>query len=117
MPFMIVLAILFWLSRLDSGDRLQVKAGRIQPSSHLAPKENCALNFQEVWEMVPFAAYYKNTFLISFGLLGVQLITVTLAAYAFGRLQFKGRDTLFILFLTHYDRPAELDYPQLPNHQ
>lgn len=57
-------------------------------------------NFQEVWEMVPFAAYYKNTFLISFGLLGVQLITVTLAAYAFGRLQFKGRDTLFILFLT-----------------
>ena len=64
------------------------------------PRKIVLSNFQEVWEMVPFAAYYKNTFLISFGLLGVQLITVTLAAYAFGRLQFKGRDTLFILFLT-----------------
>jgi sn-glycerol 3-phosphate transport system permease protein len=64
------------------------------------PRKIVFSNFQEVWEMVPFAAYYKNTFLISFGLLGVQLITVTLAAYAFGRLQFKGRDTLFILFLT-----------------
>ena len=64
------------------------------------PRKIVLSNFQEVWEMVPFAAYYKNTFLISFGLLGVQLITVTLAAYAFGRLQFKGRDTLFIVFLT-----------------
>lgn len=57
-------------------------------------------NFREVLDMVPFVAYYKNTFLIAFGLLGVQLVTVTLAAYAFGRLEFKGRDILFMLFLT-----------------
>jgi sn-glycerol 3-phosphate transport system permease protein len=64
------------------------------------PRQIVWTNFKEVWNMVPFGAYYKNTFFISFGLLGVQLITVTLAAYAFGRLQFKGRDVLFILFLT-----------------
>lgn len=34
-----------------------------------------------------------------FGVLIVQLITITLAAYAFARLKFKGKNILFILFL------------------
>jgi len=33
------------------------------------------------------------------GLLAVQLVTMTMAAYAFARLQFPGRNVLFLLFL------------------
>jgi sn-glycerol 3-phosphate transport system permease protein len=57
-------------------------------------------NFTNAWSYAPFASYYLNTIITSFGLLAIQLVTITMAAYAFARLQFPGRDFLFILFLT-----------------
>jgi sn-glycerol 3-phosphate transport system permease protein len=57
-------------------------------------------NFTQAWSYAPFAAYYRNTVVIVFGLLAVQLATITMAAYAFARLRFPGRDVLFLLFLT-----------------
>jgi len=56
-------------------------------------------NFATAWSYAPFAAYYWNTIVIVVGLLAVQLVTMTMAAYAFARLQFPGRDALFLLFL------------------
>lgn len=56
-------------------------------------------NYKEAWAAAPFLRYYYNTFIIVFGVLIVQLITITLAAYAFARLNFKGKNILFILFL------------------
>lgn len=56
-------------------------------------------NFATAWSYAPFAAYYWNTIVIVVGLLAVQLVTMTMAAYAFARLQFPGRDLLFLLFL------------------
>jgi sn-glycerol 3-phosphate transport system permease protein len=56
-------------------------------------------NFTTAWSYAPFAAYYWNTIVIVLGLLAVQLLTMTMAAYAFARLKFPGRDWLFLLFL------------------
>ena len=56
-------------------------------------------NFWGVLDAMPFWRYYWNTLVVAFGLLGVQLITITLAAYAFARMEFRGRDVLFILLL------------------
>jgi sn-glycerol 3-phosphate transport system permease protein len=56
-------------------------------------------NFARAWSYAPFASYYVNTIAIVFGLLAVQLATITTAAYAFARLRFPGRDFLFLLFL------------------
>ncbi|HLQ70205.1 MAG TPA: carbohydrate ABC transporter permease [Bacillota bacterium] len=56
-------------------------------------------NYKDAWEAAPFLRYYLNTFIIVFGVLIVQLITITLAAYAFARLNFFGKNVLFILFL------------------
>jgi len=57
-------------------------------------------NFAEAWNYIPFARYYLNTLIIAFGLLFVQLITISLAAYAFARMEFRGKAVLFMLFLT-----------------
>jgi sn-glycerol 3-phosphate transport system permease protein len=57
-------------------------------------------NFTNAWSYAPFTSYYLNTIITSFGLLAIQLVTITMAAYAFARLQFPGRDFFFILFLT-----------------
>lgn len=56
-------------------------------------------NFSGVLDAMPFWRYYWNTIVVSFGLLALQLVTVTLAAYAFARMEFWGRDVLFILLL------------------
>ena len=56
-------------------------------------------NFAGVLDAMPFWRYYWNTLVVTFGILGVQLVTITLAAYAFARMDFRGRDVLFMLFL------------------
>jgi sn-glycerol 3-phosphate transport system permease protein len=56
-------------------------------------------NFTTAWSWAPFGAYYVNTFITSLGLLGIQLFIVTMAAYAFARISFPGRDLLFTLFI------------------
>jgi sn-glycerol 3-phosphate transport system permease protein len=56
-------------------------------------------NFLGVLDAMPFWLYYWNTIAVAFGLLAIQLVTVTLAAYAFARMNFWGRDVFFILLL------------------
>ncbi|MEF3694065.1 MAG: carbohydrate ABC transporter permease [Candidatus Cloacimonadota bacterium] len=57
-------------------------------------------NFARAFKKVPFATYFGNTLYVSFlSLIGV-LITSMLAAYAFGRMEFKGKDFFFYLFLS-----------------
>jgi sn-glycerol 3-phosphate transport system permease protein len=56
-------------------------------------------NFLGVLDAMPFWRYYWNTIVVAFGILAIQLVTITLAAYAFARMQFWGRDVLFILLL------------------
>ena len=56
-------------------------------------------NFAEVLDAAPFGTYYINTILIVAGTLVVQFFLITLAGYAFARLDFWGKDVLFTLFL------------------
>ncbi|MED2255838.1 carbohydrate ABC transporter permease [Brevibacillus parabrevis] len=65
-------------------------------------------NFAKVWDAAPFAQYYFNTFLIVAGVLVAQIVTATLAAYAFAKLRFWGRDVLFVLFLVQLMVPADI---------
>lgn len=65
-------------------------------------------NYTEAWKTIPFPVYYWNTLLIVAGVLIVQLLTATLAAYAFARLQFLGQGLLFILFLVQIMIPPDI---------
>jgi sn-glycerol 3-phosphate transport system permease protein len=56
-------------------------------------------NFREAWESADFIRYGINTAVICGGILAVQIITMSLAAFAFARMTFRGRDLLFFLFL------------------
>ena len=56
-------------------------------------------NFVRAWEAAPFARYFVNTVLLVTMVLAVQLVLVTLAAYAFARFEFPGRGVLFALVL------------------
>lgn len=56
-------------------------------------------NFINAWNAAPFARYFVNTFLLVTMILAVQLVLCTLAAYAFARFEFPGRDIAFLLVL------------------
>lgn len=56
-------------------------------------------NFRNAWEAAPFARYFANTVLLVTMVLAAQLVLVTLAAYAFARFDFPGRNLLFALVL------------------
>jgi sn-glycerol 3-phosphate transport system permease protein len=56
-------------------------------------------NFIDAWEAADFPRYYLNSAIIVAGILAVQLVTITLAGYAFARLAFPGKEWLFYFFL------------------
>lgn len=57
-------------------------------------------NYVEAWNQAPFARYYFNTIFVTLFVVAGVLVTSSLAAYAFARMQFRGRDNLFVLFLS-----------------
>ena len=57
---------------------------------------------------VPLAGYLANTLIFALLTTGIMVIVITLAAYAFARLEFKGKNLLFTLFLSMMMIPAEL---------
>jgi len=56
-------------------------------------------NFVKAWQAAPFARYFLNTVLLVSMILIAQYVLCTLAAYAFARFEFFGRDVLFMLVL------------------
>ena len=56
-------------------------------------------NFARAWVAAPFARYFLNTFVLVTMVLGCQLVLSTLAAYAFARYEFRGKNLLFALVL------------------
>ena len=56
-------------------------------------------NFQRAWAVAPFARYIVNTVLLVTMVLAAQFVLCTLAAYAFARFAFPGRDLAFALVL------------------
>ena len=69
-------------------------------SAHLSLTAPLTLdNFVKAWHAAPFARYFLNTFILVTMVLVAQLVLVTLAAYAFARFEFPGRNVLFALVL------------------
>jgi len=56
-------------------------------------------NFRRAWEAAPFARYFLNSFMLVTMVLAAQLVLYTLAAYAFARFEFPGKDIAFALVL------------------
>jgi multiple sugar transport system permease protein len=63
------------------------------------PREWHAENFAAAWNFAPFGRYLLNSLVMVGGITVLQTVTSALAAYAFARLQFRGRDLLFLLYL------------------
>ncbi len=65
-------------------------------------------NYRDAFTSVPLAKYLLNTLIFTVATTALMIIVITLAAFAFSRLKFRGRDALFTLFLALMMTPSEL---------
>lgn len=63
------------------------------------PKQPRWDNYIEIFQKVSLLIYFKNTFIVSISVTFLQIFLSSLAAYAFSKIVFPGREILFILFL------------------
>ena len=65
-------------------------------------------NYVDAFTAVPLAGYFINTLIFTLATTALMLIVTILAAFAFSRLHFKGKDLAFTLFLALMMIPSEL---------
>ena len=57
-------------------------------------------NYRIIWEKLPLITFFKNTAKLTLCTTVIQLCTSCFAAYGFTKCHFKGRDTLFLMYVT-----------------
>ena len=65
-------------------------------------------NFKIAFEKAPFARYFLNSIIVMAGSVTVTTLTTILAAFAFSRLEFPGREIIFSLLLSMMMVPFEM---------
>lgn len=63
-------------------------------------------NYAWLFDRMPFFSYMMNTLKVTAIVVVLQLTTSSLGGYAFGRFEFKGRDALFMMYLSAMMVPA-----------
>ena len=65
-------------------------------------------NYVDAFTQVPLAGYFINTIIFTLVTTALMLLVTVLAAFAFSRLSFRGKDLAFTLFLSLMMIPTEL---------
>ena len=72
------------------------------------PAEPAWGNYLRAWRSAPFGRYLLNSTVVATSVMVFQVVNGCLAAYAFSRLRFPGRDQLFLLFLAVLMIPGQV---------
>ena len=65
-------------------------------------------NYRDAFTEVPLAKYFGNTLIFTLATTALMLAVIVLAAFAFSRLEFRGKNAVFALFLSLMMIPNEL---------
>lgn len=95
--FLAVIAMMPFVWMLSSSLKLDMEVFRY-PIEWI-PADPHWENYSIIWEKVPLMTYFKNTALVSVVVTFMQMLTSSFAAYAFAKMRFKGRDTLFLAYI------------------
>jgi multiple sugar transport system permease protein len=70
-------------------------------------------NYVETFTVVPFARFYLNSLIVATCTTLLQIVTASLAAFAFARLRFRGRNAIFLVYLAALMIPFQVT--MIPN--
>jgi len=65
-------------------------------------------NYVDVVKLLPFGRFFLNSLFIAISITILQVFLSSLAAYAFARLRFPGRDRIFLLYLATLMVPGQV---------
>jgi len=81
-------------------------------NSEFVPKlftlEPTLQNYKDAFTAVPLSGYFVNTVIFTVATTAIMLVVTVLAAFAFSRLEFRGKNAAFALFLSLMMIPSEL---------
>ncbi|MCM0646912.1 carbohydrate ABC transporter permease [Clostridium swellfunianum] len=80
----------------------------------LIPKPIRLSNYKEAWKTVPMGRFILNSVFITLFVTTVQVLVASMAAYAFAKISFKGKNIIFILFLGTMMVPSQVTL--IPNY-
>lgn len=74
----------------------------------LIPPEPTLASFRQVLDVVPLGRMFINSVVVTTVCVFAQILTGSLAAYAFARMQWRGRDVLFTVYLATLMIPSQV---------
>ena len=92
---LLMLLPFFWMLSASLKTNIQVFQFPIQ----WIPKEPQWKNYLTIWSKIDFGRYYFNTIKLTVVITVLQLLTCSLAAYAFAKMKFPERNGLFVAYI------------------
>ena len=94
-PFVIMIVFSLWPNEAVMARRFQL--------------DQITLNaYFETFRVIPFGRYFMNSAIVTVTATGLQLVISSLAAFAFARLRFRGREAIFLLYLATLMIPSQV---------
>ena len=90
-------ALLPFMWTISTSLRHPAEAFRMPPS--FLPTSFIYQNYLEVFRVFPFFRFILNSLIAAVGVVALSLVVTTLAGFAFARINFRFKNTLFIIFM------------------
>jgi multiple sugar transport system permease protein len=97
LAFVLALFLFPLLWMVDTAIKPNIQVFQLPPS--FIPWTAMWDNFLTAWNYVSFGRFMLNDFIVSSIGTIIVLVTSSMAAYAFSRLRFRGRDSIFLLYI------------------
>ncbi len=86
--------------------KLESEIVRFPPA--LLPESVSFISYLDIWERIPFLKFFRNSIIFAVSVTVISLLFDSMAAYAFARLNFRGKDVLFVLVLVALMIPIQV---------
>ena len=107
LALLVIITILPFVWMLSASIKSDREVFQINPFV-LIPENPHWDNYLKIWTKIPFATFIKNTVVLTIVVTLLQLFTSSFAAYAFAKLEFKGKKQLFLAYISTIAMPWQV---------
>jgi ABC-type glycerol-3-phosphate transport system permease component len=101
----LLMIVPFWWMLVTS---LKAPGSVLTVPPELFPRQPTLASYQRVFDTVPIGQMFFNSLVVTVVSVGAQIITSAMAAYAFARMQWRGRDAVFLLYVATLMVPSQV---------
>lgn len=107
LALIVIITILPFIWMLSASIKSDREVFQIVPFM-LIPETPRLDNYLKIWTKIPFATFISNTVILTVVVTILQLFTSSFAAYAFAKMDFDGKKTLFLVYISTIAMPWQV---------